>query len=912
MIRTEKHEDYLAHYGILRRSGRYPWNSGGNENLGESARNRAFLDIINIQKKQGMTDTEIARGHGISRLELTAARSHANAQQKQEKIITAQRLQDKGMSKSAIGRQMGINESSVRELLKPGAADKASALQVTTNMLKDQVAEKQMIDVGVGVEHHIGVTKDRLATSVALLREQGYVVHTVFVEQANIPGKFTNMKVLAAPGTTPDYINRNRGQIKQYSIDERSDDNGKSFDGGFQPPINVNSRRIRVNYAEDGGNEADGVIYVRPGVRDLAIGSKNYGQVRIAVDGTHYLKGMAVYKDDLPAGVDLVFNTNKSSTGRKKDVMKPLADDPDFPFGAIVRQVYDPKTGKVNSAMNLVNEEGSWDRWSKTLSSQMLSKQDPKLAKGQLNMTYERRLKEFEEINSLTNPIVRKELLMKFADSADSASVHLKAANLKRQATKVILPIKSIKPGEVYAPSMRDGERVALVRFPHGGTFEIPELTVNNRNPEARKILGRQAEDAIGIHHTVAQHLSGADFDGDTVLVIPNNSKLVKHTAPLEGLKDFNPQMYKLPKDSPTPRMGTVQKQQEMGKISNLITDMTIGGANNEEKARAIRHSMVVIDAEKHELDFKQSEKDNGIRQLKEKYQARITPTGRKSTGAATLISRARSPIYVPHAKLRSAAEGGPIDPKTGKKVYVPTGQMKTVGKKIVDPATGKKVWVNTGTEPKLMRSKGLVEIDDAHLLSSGTEIETIYADHSNRLKALANQARKTALPLKGTPQSDSAKATYADEVASLNAKLNVALKNAPLERQAQLLTQAAVSQSRQANPNIEKEELKKIKQQKLTEYRIRTGAGKERIEITQPEWNAIQAGAISTHKLENILKNSDVDTIKALALPKNAPKMTTAKRVRARQMLASGHTQADVADALGVGLTTLKVGLNE
>ena len=899
------HGDYLAHYGILRKSGRYPWGSGNSE----STRNRSFLDIIDMHRKEGMSEAEIAKGYDLTTTQLRATRRIALAQQKQEQRLTAQRLRDKGMSKSAIGRQMNLNESSVRALLKVGEDDNANALQVTANMLKEQVAKKKYIDVGEGVERQIGVTKDRLATAVAMLKEEGYTTHSVFIEQANLAGKFTRMKVLAPPKVTQSEVNRNRGQIRQ--IDELSDDHGRSFDGGFQTPLNVSSRRIKVNYAEDGGAAADGVIYVRPGVKDLAIGSKRYGQVRIAVDGTHYLKGMAVYKEDLPAGTDLVFNTNKKNTGRKKDVMKPLADDPEFPFGSIVRQVKGPD-GKVNSALNLVNEEGAWDKWSKTLSSQMLSKQSPELAKGQLNMTFERRQKEFDEINSLTNPTVRKELLLKFAESTDAASVHLKAANLPRQATKVILPINSIKPSEVYAPSMRDGERVTLIRFPHGGTFEIPELVVNNRNREARKILGLHAQDAIGIHHSVAHHLSGADFDGDTVLVIPNNKNLVAKAKPLEGLKGFDPQIYKLDKNSPTPRMGTVQKQQEMGKISNLITDMTIGGANNEEKARAIRHSMVVIDAEKHELDFKQSEKDNGIRQLKDKYQLRISETGRKSTGAKTLISRARSPVYVPHKVERKPAAGGPIDPATGKKVFVLTGQTKKVGKKVTDPATGRKMWVETGTAPRLIKSRALVEVDDAHLLSSGTEMETIYADHSNKLKALANRARKEAVPLKGTPYSPSAKTAYSNEVASLNAKLNTALKNAPYERQAQLLTQADISQRRQANPNIEKEELKKIRQQKLNENRNRTGAGKERIKITQPEWNAIQAGAISTHKLEQILTNSDVDTIKALALPKHAKKMTSAKRVRAQQMLDAGHTQADVADALGVSLTTLKVGLNE
>ena len=124
----------------------------------------------------------------------------------------------------------------------------------------------------------------------------------------------------------------------------------------FRPPLSISSRRIGINYGEE-GSKADGVIYVRPGVDDVRIGSKRYGQVRIAVDGTHYLKGMAVYRDDLPPGMDLVFNTNKADTGRKKDAMKELSDDPDFPFGSIVSQIHGPD-GKVNSAMNLVNEEG--------------------------------------------------------------------------------------------------------------------------------------------------------------------------------------------------------------------------------------------------------------------------------------------------------------------------------------------------------------------------------------------------------------------------------------------------------------------------------------------------------------------------------------------------------------------------
>jgi DNA-binding CsgD family transcriptional regulator len=889
VIRTE--EEHLAHYGILRRSGRYPWGSGGSE----STRNRSFLDVIDMHRKDGMSEAEIARGYGITTTELRAARSIASAQQRQERILQTQRLKDKGWSNVEIARRQNRNESSVRADLAPGAKDKADALQTTSNMLKKHVDEKRYIDIGGGVHIGLGVTRTHLDTAVAILREKGYEVHNIHIPQAGT-GRYTTLRTLAKPGTTLGEVNKNRADIKQ--ITDYSDDHGRSFLSP-QPPIPVSSRRIAINYGPEGA-KADGVIYIRPGVKDLSIGASRYAQVRVKVDDTHYLKGMAVYKDDLPPGVDLVFNTKKSDTGRKKDVMNELSDDPDFPFGSVVRQLHGPD-GKVSSAMNIVGspskpgagEEGAWDTWSRSLSSQMLSKQSPELARQQLNVTHERRVKEFNEINSLTNPTVRKELLLRFADSTDSAAVHLKAASLPRQATKVILPISSMKPDEIYAPSMRDGERVALIRYPHGGTFEIPQLRVNNRNREARRILGTSAKDAVGIHHKTAERLSGADFDGDTVLVIPNNRGSIKSTPALDGLRGFDPHVYKLPKDSPIPRISSTRKQQEMGKISNLITDMTMHGANHEELARAVRHSMVVIDAEKHNLDFRQSEKDNGILSLKEKYQ------GGKRAGATTLISRAGADVRVPQRRPRPMSKGGPIDPVTGKKVYEPTGRM------IPDRKTGQ-------PRKRMQISQRLAETDDAFALSSGTKMEAIYAEHSNKLKAMANDARKEAVHLKGTPYSPSAKKVYANEVASLDAKLNLALKNAPLERQANLLANAHVSQKRQANPHMEPEDITKIRQQALNEYRNKTGAKKTKIIITQPEWDAIQAGAISTHKLEKILSNSDLDTVKALAMPKHKLKMTSAKTSRAKSMLASGYTQAEVADALGVSLTTLKVGLSE
>lgn len=872
-------EAYLAHYGILRKSGRYPWGSGGTQ----STRNKTFLETVDNLRRQGMSEVEIARGFGITTTALRAAKSIAKAEQKQGDIAQAQRLKNKGYSNIAIGERMGINESSVRALLAPGQKDKADILETTSNMLKDQVAEKKFIDIGTGVENHLGISQTKLSTAVAVLQEQGYKVHYLKVEQLGT-GLNTTVKVLSAPDVSYSEVARNKDQIRQ--ITEFSNDGGRSF-LGLLPPLSVNAKRVGIAYKEDGGAEADGVIYVRPGVKDLSIGSAKYAQVRIAVGGTHYLKGMAMYKDDLPAGTDLLFNTNKSNTGNKLDALKELKDDPDNPFGAVVRQaiaVGSDGKKRVTSAMNIVNEEGDWEGWSRSLSSQVLSKQSPILAKNQLAMTFERKQREFDEIMALTNPSVKKKLLESFADDADSSAVHLKAAALPRQASHVILPMNSLKETEIYAPNYRNGEQVALIRYPHGGIFEIPELRVNNNHPQAKKLLGN-ARDAVGINSKVAERLSGADFDGDTVLVIPNGSGKLKTAPALAGLKNFDPQR-DYPSYDGMPVMSARTKGIQMGLVSNLITDMTIQGAPASELAAAVRHSMVVIDAEKHKLNYKQSAIDNGIPSLMKKYQ------GRSAGGAATLVSRATARKDVAQRK-----QGYRVDPQTGKKIYSETGEtfVNRQGKLIT----------------KTQRSTKLAETDDARTLSSGTPIEKVYADHSNKLKSLGDAARKAAVNARPTPYSPSAKAAYANEVASLQSKLNIALRNRPLERQAQLLANSVVESKRRASPDMEPAQIKKLKAQALDEARIRTGAKKQQVQLTDKEWAAIQAGAISNNKLSQILNNADLDQVKALATPRSSLVMTSAKQRRAEAMIAAGYTQAEVADALGVAVSTLKSSIN-
>lgn len=865
------------HYGVLRRSGRYPWGSGENP----YQRYDSFLGYVDELRSQGLSEVEIARGLGMTTSELRSRKSIAKAEKRAADAAEAWRLKEKGYSNVAIGERMGINESSVRNLLKPSLQERNNVTKATADMLKNSVEEKGYIDVGVGIENHLGISRTKLKTAIAQLEDEGYTVHYVPVEQLGT-GKKTTIMVLAKPGTTYSEVYRNRDQIKL--ITDYTEDGGRSY-LGLEPIRNINGKRVLIRYAEDGGTKKDGVIELRRGVDDISLGDSKYAQVRIGVNGTHYLKGMAMYGEDFPDGVDIIFNTNKKKGTPPDEVMKSMKDDPDNPFGATVRQRHyiDADGKRQLSALNIVNEEGDWGKWSKTLSSQMLSKQSPSLAKKQLDLAYDLKKEQYDEIMSLTNPAVKKKLLDSFADDCDSSSVHLKAAALPRQSSHVILPFPDMKENEIYAPNYRNGEKVVLIRYPHGGKFEIPELTVNNKQPTANRLI-KNAKDAVGINSKVAERLSGADFDGDTVLVIPNNKGSIKTSSPLKGLKDFDPKEA-YPAYEGMPRISSRTKQMKMGDVSNLITDMTIKGATPDELARAVRHSMVVIDSEKHNLNYKQSYIDNGIADLKKKYQ------GSERAGASTLISRASSPTRVSTRKES-------IDPKTGKKVYTYTNETYVDSK-------GR-------TVRRTVKSTKMAEAEDARSLSSGTRMEEIYASHANKLKALANQARKASANTQYTPYSPSAKKTYEKEVKSLNAKLNLALQNKPLERQAQLLANKVVSAKRQANPDMTAEEVKKIKAQALNEARNRTGAKKQNIVITKDEWNAIQSGAISTNKLTQILDNADLDTVKKLATPKtNKTGLSNAKLAQAKAMLSRGYTQAEVADALGISTSTLSKALN-
>ena len=893
--------DELLHYGVARRSGRYPYGSGDNpyQHSGD------FLGRVKELRKERFTftdengktwtgDNAIAKSMGLTTTQFRTQVALANDEQRSISVSQAKALREKGYSTNKIGEIMGKPESTVRSLLNEKSEARMKEAKNTADFLRDRVNEVGMIDVGTGVERELGVTKEKLNQALYMLEMEGYPTYGGGVPQVTNPGKQTNLKVLCPPGTEHKEIfnYENIHSVKDYI----SYDGGETFKKSFVYPASMDSKRVKIRYAEEGGIEKDGLIEIRPGKEDLSLGNSHYAQVRILVDNDRYMKGMAVYGDpkDFPKGVDVIFNTNKSTDVAPRDVFKKIKDDPDNPFGSLIKEhggqsYYTDKDG--NEKLSLINkraEEGDWNKWSDTLSAQFLSKQSESLIKKQLGLAQADKQDEFDSICSLTNPTVKKSLLQSYADDCDAAAVHLKAAALPRQKYQVIMPVPSLKETEVYAPNYKDGESVALVRYPHGGTFEIPVLKVNNRHAESRKMLGNTPLDAIGINSKVAEVLSGADFDGDTVMVIPTGGKTkISSRRPLKDLEGFDPKM-EYPERKGMKYMNNTQT--EMGKVSNLITDMTLKGASDDELARAVKHSMVVIDAEKHKLDYKQSEIDNGISSLKKKYQGRYDEDGNYHEGASTLISRAKAEQSVPKRQgTPTINPDGTLSYKTADDLYY------------TDKQTGKKIM-------RTQKSTQMAEVDDAYKLISdlNNPKEVAYADHANKMKSLANQARKEMINTGKIEYSSSAAATYQNEVNSLKSKLNVALKNAPRERQAQVMANAAVEAKKKSNPDMTKAEIKKAGQQELTRARNMVGAKREPIIITDKEWEAIQAGAISENKLKQIIDHTDIDNLRERAMPRQTTTLSNAKINKINHMRASGYSTSEIAEAIGYSVSTV------
>lgn len=957
-----EYEDELMHVGVGHDdappgpgSGRYRWGSGENPYQHDIGLNGIVSDL----KKKGMTESEIAKYLGFVNRKGQASSSQLRAQLSIEKNRRMQELsravpkyRKEGMSVNAVAEKLGISPSTVRLYEDENRKINYDKTTNVANKLKEELKSKHYIDVGPGVELETGCSPDRLKTALEMLKTEGYQEHLVKVEQVGQPGQFTTIKVIGEPGTEWKTVKNDPSLIKPFT--SYAVDDGTSM-LGLAPVKSIDSKRVYVRYDDEGGSEKDGTIELRRGVDDISLVNNRYAQVRIGVDGTHYMKGVAYYSDAFSDpkydGYDIIYNSNKKKNPDDPYVaFKPMERNKDGtvnqdnPFGATIKALTRDGEGHITAGgqseyidkdgnrqlrvINKVNEQGDWQKWAKTISAQVLSKQQLPLIKRQLELTYQDKLTEFEEIKALTNPTIKKKLLEGFADDCDASAVHLKAKAFPEQASHVLIPIPSLKgdenyrkehgiDGEIFAPNYKTGDLLALVRYPHAGPFESALVRVNNRNKEAASIIGMNAPDAVGVNSHIASKLSGADFDGDTVAVIPitkgdRNITNFQTMPTLKGLENFNTKDYKYADPDAHPKMKSQTKQTQMGITTNLIADMQLlGSPSEDELVRAVKHSMVVIDAQKHHLDYKRSEIENNIQQLKDKYQG--------GGGAATLITRAKSKIYVPERKLASYEDPDIIDPKTGK-------PKKTYG---LNPNTGDKYFVETGkTHMKKSPTKAdpnryievknqqkvtrMEEADDARELMSSRDNpnpkELAYANYANRMKDLAREARKEMYNTPKLEKNSKAAKEYEEEVKSLDSKLLRAEKNAPRERQAQIIATTTYKYQVKNNPELEgdTEHLKRLRGQALDRARRMVGAKKQYIDISEREWKAIQAGAISDTKLKKILDNTDQDKFKQLATPRNNSKVTAAKQNLAVSWAKAGYSNAAIAERLGVSSSTV------
>lgn len=905
----------------------------------------------------------------------------------------------KPYKRAEIARILGINESSVRSIENTKTGVEDNTLFKAANQLKDISEKKGFIDVSKGAELSLGVSPDRMKSVIEVLKTEGYSVQNIYIPQATNPNRNITMTVLCPPGM--------EGQAFAHRFDVKSIEDISGIDDvatlkGWQEPVKVDLDRVKILYDENGGSTKDGMIEIRPGVADLSLGNAKYGQVRIAVDvskegltdkdgnpiTTRYIKGMAVYNPNLPEGKDILVNSNKSiDDGIKKALKEYNANSPN-PFGSTVVQTYirdkdgnvviDSKTGKPKlSAIQFVGSpteddhdmhvEGAWGDWSKNLPAQFLAKQDLPLVKQQLKLKTLDYEAQYKDILSYTNQTVKKKMLLDYADACDGAAVDLKAAPLPGQGVHVILQSRTLKDNEVYAPNYPNGTMVALVRFPHTGPFEIPVGVVNNYDKESIAQIGKHAKDAICISNAAANKLSGADFDGDTCIVIPMTRKnaeggfekvvQIKSMDALPGLVDFNPTAEYGEKRYPNTKyhkMTAKEKGIEMGVVSNMITDMYAKGCENyEHLERAVKYSMVVIDAEKHKLNYQQAYKDYNIAELKDIYQHNADG----SHGASSLLSRSKN-----EKEIAARSERYLIDPETGEKNYLspkktekmerkkvrvlaPEGYrwvddqgkahkskylkdengkdiVATYGGKIKQDETGnyyydkgtgadaKQIWVDTGKIKQITQKIPQMEYykDARELLSDNpNEIERTYADYANHMKRLANDARKEYYRLEHDSNEKVridpvAKKKYAAEVASLDQKLEEANKNRPRERMANLLTNSRLNAALAENPEKydSAEERKKLRGQILKQARIDCGAQKQRVTFTDEEWEAIQAHAIGETKLKSLLENADSEEYTSRALPRES-KISDAKRALVQSYYSAGYTYEQIAAMTGV-----------
>ena len=208
-------------------SGRYPWGSGENpyqrlesfmsiykklrsEGMDDEAIGQiwgmpvaqAFTQAYqSLKKDYGLSRTDVAHLWGITTSELDAKQQIYTAQVDSMNLFKARNLKEHGYSNVKIAELMNTTEGSVRNWLSQDESRKQKIIDETTSVLRNAVKEKNYIQVGAGVEARLGITPTKMKAALALLKEEGYEVINVQVDQLGTGNK-TTVKVLCPPGTT--------------------------------------------------------------------------------------------------------------------------------------------------------------------------------------------------------------------------------------------------------------------------------------------------------------------------------------------------------------------------------------------------------------------------------------------------------------------------------------------------------------------------------------------------------------------------------------------------------------------------------------------------------------------------------------------------------------------------------------
>ena len=309
--------NYILHTGVKRKSGRYPWGSGEHPYQDEP-----WFKGWGELRAQGKSEKDIAEEFGMTLKEVRYRYSYGKDAEKAANIAHAQELRyTRQMSPKAIAEKMGVSESTVNAWLKPSTEERVRETRDLADKLVESASKNKnikAIDVGKGVSNILGCNPTKLEAALTVLKDEGYLIVKKPVPNPSNIKKNTEMMFLYVPPKSWNGLSEEEKTKKAFRdisvnldkieppCDVHIDENNKTSIG-IEPPKSVSSSRVSVAYQ----SPKDGLIEIRRGVPDLYMGETRYNQVRIAVDDTHYIKGVAVYSDKLPDGVDILVHSNK-------------------------------------------------------------------------------------------------------------------------------------------------------------------------------------------------------------------------------------------------------------------------------------------------------------------------------------------------------------------------------------------------------------------------------------------------------------------------------------------------------------------------------------------------------------------------------------------------------------------------